>query len=136
MSTDASINLQCQCSPRFRDYFKLTPSLFFCCLTGIPKELGKCGALTELFLQENKDLEQDVPQEVETLSHLCKIHLNKGLEIKGQLGEDGKAAMEIWEAMGKEPEELKGEAGGDIFEWKSVKVEDCGSIKRITELSE
>lgn len=67
---------------------------------------------------------------------LAKIRLNKGLEIKGLLGEDGKAAMEIWKAMGKKPEELEGDARGDIFQWKSVKVEDCGSSKRITELSE
>ncbi|GMH62053.1 hypothetical protein TL16_g03398 [Triparma laevis f. inornata] len=103
-------------------------------LTGsIPKELGSCKHLTELYVQENPDMDHTLPKEIEfRMKKLTRLFLNTGLQIKGKLGDDAEAVLACWTAMGGTEENLKIGAGGDIFKWSNVTVDD--KIGRVTEL--
>lgn len=95
----------------------------------IPPELGDCTALSHIYLQDNPGLGGEIPDSVNKLPNLNRIHVNSGLQIKGKLGKDAEAVQKCWEAMGGDKKEIE---RGDIYNWRGVKI----NSERVTEIGE
>ena len=92
-----------------------------------------CQNLAKLYVQENESGLDKLPEEVKKIKSLNLVHLNKkdDVEIVGDLGKDAEAVLACWLALGGDEDDLKNEAGNDIFNWSEVTVESG----RVTKLN-
>ncbi|GMI07393.1 hypothetical protein TrLO_g7578 [Triparma laevis f. longispina] len=108
----------------------------------VPPELGGvegvdgqkgCQRLAKLYVQENKSGLDKLPEKVKSIKWLNLVHLNEedDVEIVGDLGKDAKAVLDCWKDLGGNEDDLKNEAGNDIFNWSEVTVESG----RVTKLN-
>lgn len=86
--------------------------------------MGECKKLIKLNLQNNgEDFNDDIPDAVNNLPNLTRIHVKSGIEIKGKLLEDANAAKKIWALLGGLEGTLTKQNGKDIYKWEGVEIE-------------